>query len=618
MRFSFRSLAPIPGIASAGLMWMAAGCSGGGNSTPAPPASLSFSLGSSSVMVAQDGTPATLALYVSGPSGSESVTVGGLPAGVSEQFATVSGGPSGTLTFTGGAAVEASSYAATVTVSLAGQSQSEGFTLVSAVVAKVSNAPDAALGVKGLLEEFMSTSFQIAEWTGDFFGTGATATANENTLTALGSQHVRLQAVSEAIPMKANGNAASDWDFTLLDETVQPVLASADQSPEFEIAAAPAWMCLSNGDFDIANHLEDFSAYAANLVRYYNTGGFNWGGAHFQSASSQPIPWWGIFNEFNINGLTAAQYVTLYNTVVPAMLAVDPTIKFTALEFSDFGLGTGDSGDPMEFLPAFLAPAAAGGVKAQVNSLSTHLYGSCDQSDTDVTLFAAVPQFVANVNYFYQELQTRPDLAALPVWVTENNVNSDYATANGMSACNPAQLFVPDPRGTSAFFAAWRPYVFSQLGKAGNQALFHWSYTGDEQYGEVDANGNPYLSYWVDRALKDSFPSTPSSPGAQILSLSSTDDSSVETLALLNGNGTVTVMVVDRAVHSPSDNNGSGDPRTVVVDLSSFSQFSAASLLTVDSSTNLSTGPAGIGIAPSARMNITLPGYGAAFLTLTP
>jgi hypothetical protein len=35
-----------------------------------------------------------------------------------------------------------------------------------------------------------------------------------------------------------------------------------------------------------------------------------------------------------------------------------------------------------------------------------------------------------------------------------------------------------------------------------------------------------------------------------------------------SGNGTVVVMIVDRAVHSSSDNNGSGDPRTVVADLS--------------------------------------------------
>jgi hypothetical protein len=96
-----------------------------------------------------------------------------------------------------------------------------------------------------------------------------------------------------------------------MDQTVQPVLASGDHSPEFQIATAPAWMCFSNGQLDVTNHVKDFAAYAANLVRYYNKGGFDWGGTHFQSPSNYPIAWWGIFNEPNGNGITADQYVTI-------------------------------------------------------------------------------------------------------------------------------------------------------------------------------------------------------------------------------------------------------------------------------------------------------------------
>src|ERR1019366_2396515 len=99
----------------------------------------------------------------------------------------------------------------------------------------------------------------------------------------------------------------------------------------------------------------------------------------------------------------ASDYVKLYNTVVPVMLAVDPTIKFSAMELSDYGLGTGESGDPELYLPVFLAPAKSGGVNAQVNVLSTHLYGTCNRQDTDATLFAAVPPFAANISYFYRE-----------------------------------------------------------------------------------------------------------------------------------------------------------------------------------------------------------------------
>jgi hypothetical protein len=617
MLFTLRSFRSILGMAAVGFALAAVGCGGGSVTATTPPVTLSISLGSTTVVVPQDGATVQLPVTITGPAGTPSVSVSGLPTGVTTQYTSVTGSLSETLTFTGSTSAAAGSYTPTVTVSLAGQTASQSFTLVSAVVAKVSNATDTTLGVKGVLKQFMATSFQVAEWSPDLFGTGTTTTTQEAQLTTLKPQHIRLQAVSTAIPMKANAGLPSDWDFTLLDKTVQPVLASGDHSPEFQIAVAPAWMCDSSGHLDMTNHLKDFAAYAANLVRYYNQGGFNVAGIHFQSASSQPITWWGVFNEYNINGLTTAQYITLYNTVVPAMQAVDSTIKFSALEFSDYGLGTGEAGDLALALPTFVAAANAGGVKAQVDVVSTHLYGTCNQLDTDATVFNAVPDFVANVNYFYQQLQTRADLASVPLWVTENNVNADSSN-NGMSSCYPTRAFVTDQRGTSAFFAAWRPYVFSQLGKAGNQALYHWSYTGDKQYGEVDTSGNTYLGYWVDRTLATLYPSTTASPGPSILSVNSTDSSSVETLATQTSNGTVVVMVVDRAVHASTDNNGSGDPRTVVVDLSSFSSFYAASQININASTSVSTGPAGTGVTPATRMTITLPGYGVAFLTLTP
>src|SRR5208337_5493534 len=103
--------------------------------------------------------------------------------------------------------------------------------------------------------------------------------------------------------------------------------------------------------------------------------------------------------------------------------------------------------------------------------------------------------FASDVRYIYSQLQTNSSLANVPVWVTENNVNADYANASGNSTCNPGQKFVLDRRGTSAFFAAWRPYVFSQLAKAGSQELNHWDYDADPQYGEVDVTtGSKYLS----------------------------------------------------------------------------------------------------------------------------
>jgi hypothetical protein len=601
------------------LSWAAIGCGGGsgsgagGSTNPGNP--ISVSLDSTTVVVPQDGMPAHVQIAIHSTSETALVNFVGLPGGVQTNYAASDTNPSGLLTFFATTSAPAGTYSATVTVNSAGQAASAPFNLVVAPVTTLGGATDTTLGVKGKLQQFMSTSFQIAEWTGNFFGTNTSA--REAALTNIAPQHVRLQALSQAIPMKANTGAASDWDFTLLDQTVQPVLAAADHSPEFQIAAAPAWMTdPATGYLDVTTHVNDFAAYAAHLVRYYNKGGFDFGGKHFQSPATQPITWWGIFNEPAYNGLDAKQYATIYNAVVPAMLAVDPTIKLVALEFAGSTLGTGWPTDPELWLPPFFAAPSAGGVNAHIDAIAMHVYATCNQMDTYTALFDAVDQYVAVEKFIDQQTATRADLAGTPVWITENNVNADFAGANGLSSCNTPQLFVTDTRGSSAYFAAWRPYVFSQFGKAGNQALYHWSYSGDKQYGEVDANGNPYLGYWVDSSLSTFYPAA--SSGADILVTTSTDASSIEILATRASNGMVRVMVVDRAVHAATDNNGAGDPRTVVVDSSSLGNFTAASLLTIDAATDLTNGPAATGIAPASRIAVSLNGYGVAFLSLMP
>lgn len=591
------------------------GCGRAGNS-PGSMVAITVSLPSSTILVPQDGTAAALNVNITSTSETALVSVNGLPGGVQVKYAATDTNPSGLLTFVASESSPAGTYTPTISVSSAGQTASVPFTLVVAVVATVSKVVDTTLGVNGKLKQPMSTSFQVAEWNQGYFATSAAA--REAMVANLTPQHIRLQPVSQAIPMKANSGAASDWDFTLLDQTVQPVLALGDHSPEFQIAIAPTWMLDSHGDLDVTNHLGDFAAYAANLVRYYNKGGFDAGGTHFQSPGTTPITWWGVFNEPDFNGITPSQYVAIYNAVVPAMLAVDPSIKLVALEFSGSTLGTGYPDDPQLYLPPFFATANAGGVNAQMDAVAMHFYGACDQLKTDAEMFDAVPQYVAVESYIEQLVKTRSDLALVPVWLTENNVDADYADSNGMSNCNPAQVFVPDPRGTSAYFAAWRPYVFSQFGKAGNQALYQWTHLGDTQYGEVDANGNAYLSYWVDKTLANFYPSATASPGPDLLSLAITDSSSIEVLATRNTNGTVVVMVVDRAVLSSTDDNGGGAPRTVVIDTSGVGSFSAASLLTVDAMTNLTNGPAGVSVTTASRISFALSGYGVAFLTLTP
>jgi hypothetical protein len=387
----------------------------------------------------------------------------------------------------------------------------------------------------------------------------------------------------------------------MLDAITQPVLSVGDHSPEFQIAVAPAFMYDGNHNF-IDPTYQGFASYTQNLVRYYNTGGFTAPDGFHVSPSANPILWWGIYNEPNFNNLDSTQYTKLYNAVVPVMQAVDPSLKFAAVELGDFfGLAN-------TFLPAFV-----NGVTAHVDVLATHFYSTCNQKDGDAQLFSTIPDFVSEVNDIYAQMATHPALAAVPVWVTENNVNADFDKGGGISACNGTQ-FVADLRGSSAFFAAWRPYVFSQFGKARVEALYQWDFDADKQFGEVDyQTGALQLSYWVDYWLAREFPSP---PGASLLDYTATDTTDIEVLPVRNPNGSVTVMVANYAVKNSSDNNGTGAPRTVLIDTSAFGAFASASLLTIDANTNAATGPTPASVTPSPQIAVTLNGYGVAFLTL--
>jgi uncharacterized protein (TIGR03437 family) len=193
-----------------------------------------------------------------------------------------------------------------------------------------------------------------------------------------------------------------------------------------------------------------------------------------------------------------------------------------------------------------------------------------------------------------------------------------------LSYCNGTP-FVLDSRGTNSFFAAWRSLVFELLGQAGAQALYHWDFSSNEQYGEVDSSGNPYLSYWVDYYLSHWLPSP---PGQDILQTSASGcclwvsntggvlGLDTHTLALRNPDGSVVILMSNHAVQRLlTDNNGPGVTRTFALDLSALGTFNSATLVTLDSATPLS-GPQLQSLTPAAQMQVTIPGYGAAFLRL--
>ncbi len=371
-----------------------------------------------------------------GTTGNVTLTVQGAPPSVSTRITNPNAGNSGSVVFSALAPANPPSLGNFTVTITAGDGQVSGSaTTPLSVGAYVQVRPN----IIGALQLAMSTSFQPAEWNHQLFRNHPLLTTPLNNLQP---GHIRLQPVSQGVPQ----TGPTTWDFTVVDAITQPVLNAGDQKPEFQIAVAPAFMNRSP-TFDC-----DFATYAAQLVRY-------------------------------------SLYTQLYNTVVPAMQTVDNSIRFVAVELGD------SPGEAQTFLPTFISR-----VTAQVDVLATHFYSSCNQKDPDQQVFNTVPGFASEVQNIYLQLGSsgNPGLRTVPVWVTENNVNADFDKGGGISACN-GTTFVTDPRGSSAFFAAWRPYVFSQLGKANAAVLYQWVYAGDAQYGEIDdQTGNPRLSYWVD------------------------------------------------------------------------------------------------------------------------
>jgi uncharacterized protein (TIGR03437 family) len=461
---------------------------------------------------------------------------------------------------------------------------------------QVLNQTNSNAGLNGRLQSFMSTAFQPAEWDNAFF---SNLPAASGLLWELAPQHIRLQPVSQAVPM----TGPNQWNFTMLDEILQPVLSTGDHSPELQLATAPAFMSDSSGHILITPaNFQAFAAYCANVVRYYNTGGFDSNGVHYQSPSPYHISWWGIFNEPNINNLTASQYLTLYNTVVPAMQAVDPTIKFVAIEESDWGTQS------QLYVPTFVQ-----GVTAPVDVVSLHYYSTCNQRDTDQTVMSSIPTFLTDLKYVEAQFETQPALSSVPVWVMENNVNADYSN-NGMSACNPTETYVTDLRATDAFFAAWRPYLFSQLAQGGNQALYHWDFDADREFGEVDyTSGATYLSYWTDYELAHLFPSP---PGATILKVTNSNPGALEALAVRNDDGSVAILLANHAVRNSGDNNGPGVAANVTLDVSALGSFPLATVTAINANTDPTAGPSTQSVTAQGTIQIPFAGYGVAFVRL--
>jgi len=120
------------------------------------------------------------------------------------------------------------------------------------------------------------------------------------------------------------------------------------------------------------------------------------------------------------------------------------------------------------------------------------------------------------------------------------------------------------------------------------------------------------VDYWLGQTF-------PPEAEAQRLQYTSSDDTDLETLAVSNADGSVVIMVANHKVKTAgTDNNGTGVPFSVQVDVSALGNFSSGTLIVIDKATNVATGPTPTAVSPAARMTIDLNGYAVDLLTLKP
>ncbi len=421
-------------------------------------------------------------------------------------------------------------------------------------------------------------------------------------LSALAPPIIRINVTTDGYPglplVMPAGLTQGDWDFSNLDSMVGDA-HDAGARVLITIAYAPHWMWDCGTATLRDPTFAEFAAYAARLVGYYNTGGFlaEDGRQVLNPAGTERrVMYWELWNEPDQSysacppsgGLTAEQYVRMWNAVGDAILAVDPAIKL---------VGPTTGGPVTTRVPDYL-PALLAGARHRPDVLSFHAYGGWLNTQTDRFLFdgdgmccglAAIDRGLA---------QVRSIAGETPIWITELNVNAAWDGDD------------PAARPWTAYGAAWGASAFARFARAGVDTVYQFQFVHPRllQFSLLDAAGTPLLPYWRDYYLTRHFP-----PGSVLLSATSSHDEIEVLAARPPGSANVRVLVVNRRVDSDTV-GGPGSPATVQVTVSNLAPAMGVTLRIVDATTPLESGPALVSLPGGDAASVTLPGYGFALL----
>jgi hypothetical protein len=329
----------------------------------------------------------------------------------------------------------------------------------------------------------------------------------------------------------------------------------------------------------------EFADYVARLVGWYNAGGFTDEQGKFRASGRQgTVHVWELWNEPDESSenpchpagggpaLRPNEYVALWNSVVPKMLAVDPTLKI---------VGPATANPRADYLEALVA-----GAVHPPDALSYHAYAAFDNGASDRDLFDSLDRLVLT-----QESPGWP-----PLWITEVNVDS-------------AADDDPAGRPWGPLGVAWGASAFIRAAVGGIGLVNQFEFVASPQFGLVDEqSGTPRLPYWRDVLLSRAFP-----VGSTLLP-STSSAAGVDVLAARKPDGGASVMIVNRQVPNSKDRTGRGVPTTVSVRLGG--PLPNAQLRLLDASAVASREPPLASLSAVATFDVAFAGYGVAVVDL--
>ncbi|MBA3827120.1 MAG: hypothetical protein H0X24_24910 [Ktedonobacterales bacterium] len=404
-------------------------------------------------------------------------------------------------------------------------------------------------------------------------------------------------------------SVAGQWDFHTTDAAIANLRAGGI-TYVLNVRSAPPWMFNRWGRLRDPSGRE-FAQYMARLVGWYNKGGFTDEQGQFHASGHQGwVQTWEIWNEPNsgyeipapvadpgATWMQARDFGRLYDTVVRAMRAVDPSIRVGGPAMSP--------GGDAAYLRNFLAT-----VRQPIDFVSLHYYPIWRADAPDGDIFAGIgtdlPARIAAAQAVLAARFAHPP----PLWLDEVNLNE-------------GTVGTLDARATAPIGYAFAAQTFAESLVQHLALTSEFQFVSNAQGGLVDSAGSgAFRAYWLYQLLGHTFPA-----GSRLLS-ATVRAGLVLVVALAPDRQSISVLLGNTAVARGDDVGGAGVPQAVCLNLRdmqgniTFPLVAPARLWRFDAQTRTDALPTPTSLLlPAsgqayAALPLTLGGYGATILSI--